>query len=356
MESDLRNRVKKLGQPPGTPIYTGSAKAIEPHITAIFYNAHDFYEITGTSVDVCLPKEPETVKNTWLHIEGLNNTSLIEEIAARFNLHPLTIEDILNVAQRPKIEEFDHYIFISLKMLNLDSASHTFSTEQLSLIVGKDFVLTFLEQKRPVFNSIYERFRAGPKQRLREKGSDYLLYRLIDAIVDQYFVVLESIGDQIENLEERIISSATPENAHALYRLKHRILILRKAVWPMREIISHLLQTDSAFITSFTHLYVRDLYDHVVQAIDTVETFRDMLASILDIYLSSLSNRMNEIMKVLTVIATIFIPITFVASVFGMNFKYMPELSWRWGYPCTLGLMLLVTLIMLIYFRRKKWV
>lgn len=354
MQSELHSRVKKTGQSPGTPIYTGNAKNIEPHITAVFYDEHDFHKTTGSSLAECLSQKTEKGM-LWLHVEGLNNSLLVGEITQRFNLHPLTVEDILNIAQRPKIEEFDNYIFTSLKMLIWNSKTTSFSTEQISLVIGKNFVLSFLDSKVAIFGNIYERLQADSKQRLREKGSDYLAYRLIDTVVDQYFVVLENIGDKIEKLEQRIISEPTRGNAQSLYRLKHKLLVLRKAVWPMREVISHLLQIDSAFITPFTHLYVRDLYDHVVQAIDTVETFRDMLASILDIYLSSLSNRMNEIMKMLTIIATIFIPTTFIASVFGMNFHYMPGLDWHWGYPATLGGMLIITMVMLVYFWRKKW-
>jgi len=354
MLRELSNRVKKAGQPPGTPFYTGKENLTPPQISGIFYSKHDFHETTGSQLADCLPKQTEAGL-TWLNINGLHDITLIEEIAKQYNLHPLTVEDILNVEQRAKMEEFDDYIFLTLKTLSWHEKKKKFSIAQLSLVIGKNFVLSFQEHSSTLFDNVCTRLRAGPKQRLREKGSDYLAYRLIDAVIDQYFVTLEGLGYQIENLEERVISNPTTENSRALYQLKHKMLLLRKAIWPMREVISHLLQADT-FITSFTHLYMRDVYDHMMQAIDTIETFRDMLTSILDVYLSSLTNRMNEVMKVLTIIATIFIPVTFVASIYGMNFKYMPELEWRWGYLCTWGIMLTIALVMLFYFRRKKWI
>lgn len=355
MFPDLHKHAKKAGQPPGTAIYTGQNKSTTTRITAITYNAETFHEVTGNQLDQLLPASIPESTLTWIHIEGLNNKALMEQLTQRYSLHPLTTEDILNLEQRPKVEEFDHYLYITLKMLLWNANHATFSVEQLSIILGKNFVLSFEDKETGIFNNIYERLRAGPQQRLRQKTSDYLAYRLLDTIVDQYFVVLENLGDQTEQLEEKIIAEPTPENSRLLYHLKRQMLMLRKIVWPMREIVGHLLQTEEKFITAFTRLYIRDLYDHTIQAIETLETFRDMLSNILDVYLSSSTNRMNEVMKVLTIIATIFIPITFIASVFGMNFKYMPGLAWHWGYYTSLGIMLLIGVFMLLYFYRKRW-
>lgn len=349
---EASKQAQKTGQPPGTLMYTGKEKAVKSSVTVFSYNDCEIHESTGSQLPTSLP----TLAMTWINVDGLNDTALIDQITARYQLHPLTVEDILNVQQRSKVEEFDHYLFITLRVLFWDTVMHTFSTEQLSLIVGKDFVLSFQEKPSGLFNIIYERLRADGAQRLRQHGSDYLAYRLMDVVVDRYFIVLEGLGDRIEDLEERIIANPSSKNSRMLYHLKRQILMLRKAVWPMREAISHLLQVERDIITPFTRLYLRDVYDHTIQAIDSLETFRDMLASILDVYLSSISNRMNEVMKVLTIIATIFIPITFIASVFGMNFKYMPELEWHFGYYIALGVMFFIVLIMLYFFYRKRWI
>ncbi len=356
MFSEVRKRAKKVGQPPGTAIYTGKKKAMETQVTVLRYSEHDFHEAAGQTLQDILPmkKEPGTV--TWIHVAGLQNVALIEELTKLYQVHPLTIEDILNVDQRPKVEEFEGYVFITLKMLSWSDKRHRVSTEQVSFILGNDFLLSFQERKNTHFQQIRERLHSSSNQRLRQQGSDYLVYRLMDCVIDYYFVVLEGLGDQIEKIEEMIISDPNPQNTRTIYRLKRQLMLVRKAIWPMREAISHLTQLESRLISSFTRIYLRDLYDHVVQAIDTVETFRDILASILDVYLSSLTTRMNEIMKTLTIIATIFIPITFIASFYGMNFEYMPELHWRHGYAMVTTVMMIMIVAMLIYFRRKKWI
>lgn len=354
MFKDIKQRVKKVGQPPGTASYTGEMLTLRTDIEVAIYSPQSITETQGSTLEKCLPKEVQA-GITWVNVEGLSDIKPIEELATRFNLHPLTVEDILNVSQRCKVEEYDNYLFVSMKMLLWVHKQNTFSIEQLTLVVGNNFVLSFQEKPTTLFDEIRQRLASAPNQRLRQQGSDYLAYRLIDAAVDQYFVVLENMGDKIESLENHIISSPTQKNARTLYNIKREMLLLRKSIWPMREVVSHLLQIDEPIISSFTRIYLRDVYDHTIHALDTVETFRDMLANILDVYLSTLTNRMNEIMKVLTIIATVFIPMTFIASVFGMNFKYMPELSWRWGYPAALSLMAAIGIVMLIYFWRKKW-
>jgi len=355
MFREVHRRAKKAGQPPGTFIYTGNKKITTPTISIFNYNGNNFREKKDTHLDTDFLLENQA-GTTWINVEGLHDIELIKKLAEFYQLHPLTIEDILNNDQRPKVEEFEGYIYITTKMIKWSTKTKNFHIEEFSIIIGKNYILTFQDCKTNIFDDLQERLRSTTKQRLREQGSDYLAYRLIDTVVDHYFVVLEVLGNQIEKIEDKIISSPTPQNARTIYRLKHKMLILRKSIWPMREVISHLLQISQDSISSFTHVYLRDVYDHAVQAIDTLETFRDMLSNILDIYLSSLTARMNEIMKVLTMIATVFIPITFLASVFGMNFDNMPELHWHYGYYIVLGIMAIIAVCMIFFFRRKKWI
>lgn len=355
MFQDIKKRAQKAGQPPGTFVYTGNKKAAATRLSMINYSAENFQARADTSLeDIAATKQQSGI--TWVNIQGLQDISIIENIGKIFNLHPLTVEDILNVEQRPKVEEFLGYEFITFKMINWHPTHSRYTIEQLSIVMSKTHVLTFQESDHHIFNSIREKLGLDATQRLRQQGSDYLTYRLIDTVVDFYFVVLEALGNQIDKIEESIIKSPTHKNSRAIYRLKRQILALRKSIWPMREVISHLLQSEEKLVSSFTRLYMRDLYDHIVQAIDTVETYRDILSNLLDVYLSALTARMNEVMKTLTIIATIFIPITFVASLYGMNFLSIPELHWRYGYYYALGLMLAIVVVMLIYFRNKDWI
>lgn len=355
MFHEVRKRARKAGKPPGTAVYTGDHHLVKPTITVTHYTKDKINETTGHDIAELFPaRSQEGI--TWIDVQGLGDLATIDKIAKLYELHPLTIEDILNVGQRSKVEEYPGYLFITLRVLLWAPHAANFASEQLSIVFGKDFVLTFQESETPLFHFIREHLHSEPGQRLRQQGCDYLIYRMIDTVVDQYFVILERLGDEIEEAEIIIISKPTPENARTIYRLKHQIMLLRKVIWPLREAISHLLQTDGNMVTSYTHLYLRDVYDHIAQAIDTFETFRDMLSGMLDLYVSSVTNRLNEIMKVLTIIATIFIPTTFIASIYGMNFDHMPELHWRWGYPMALGAMGMMMLGMLIYFRRKRWI
>jgi magnesium transporter len=292
----------------------------------------------------------------WINIEGLQDVKLIQEVAKEFNLHPLTVEDILNVGQRPKVEEFETYLFVTLKVLSWQPKKSIFTVSQLSLIIGKDYVLSFQEQDTTRFDDLRKHLQSQTHHRLREQGSDYLAYRMIDTVVDEYFIVLEALGDQIEKVEGRIVASPNQRNSRAMYKLKRQMLLLRKSIWPMREVLSHLLYTDDVYISKFTRVYLRDVYDHTMQAIDTLETFRDMLSSMLDMYLSGLTIRMNEIMKTLTIITTIFIPITALASIYGMNIPDVPLMHSRWAFFTIAGMMLLMVIIMMAYFRKKKWV
>jgi magnesium transporter len=349
----IKRRSKKSGLPPGTLVHIGEKKAERVKISIVDYDEAQFQEKEAKTVEECFPfKDKPTV--TWINIDGLHDVEIIEKIGKHFGLHPLLLEDILNTEQRPKMEDFEDYIFIVLKMLYYEEEAHEIQAEQVSLILGSNFVLSFQEQEGDVFKFIRDRIRNG-KGRIRKAGADYLAYALVDAIVDHYFIILEKLGEKIESIEEELVTNPTPETLQTIHHLKREMIFLRKSVWPLREVISVLERGESTLIQESTGIYLRDLYDHTIQVIDSIETFRDMVSGMLDIYLSSISNKMNEVMKVLTIIATIFIPLTFIAGIYGMNFQYMPELGWRWGYPLVWLVMSAILITMLVYFKRKKW-
>lgn len=291
---------------------------------------------------------------TWLNVYGSHKLEFLEEMGRFLDIHPLVLEDILDISQRPKMEDFEDYLFIELNMLLWDEEHSQLKSEQISLILGENYVITFQEREKDVFDPVRKRLREG-KSRLSKQGADYLAYSLIDAIVDHYFLVLENLGEKIEFLEEELITDPSPETLQSIHELKREFIFLRKSVWPLREVISALERGETTLFQKTTFIYLRDIYDHTIQIMDAVETFRDMVSGMLDIYLSSVSNRMNEIMKVLTIIATVFIPLSFIVGLYGMNFKYMPELEWKWGYFMVWGVILAVVIGMLAYFRRKKW-
>jgi magnesium transporter len=318
------------------------------------YDEKQFMEKEVNTAEEAFFKE-KTSKVTWLNVDGVHQPEIIEQVGKHFGLHPLVLEDIANTGQRPKIEDYDDYIFLVLRMLRFDDKGSETKTEQVSIIIGSDFVISFQEKEGDVFDPIRERIRNN-KGRVRKMGADYLAYALIDAIVDNYFMILEKLGEAIEEVENKLVINPKAETLQIIHDLKREMIFLHKSVWPLREVIDRLERSESPLINKSTCVYLRDVYDHTIQVMDSVETFRDMLSGMLDIYLSSVSNRMNEVMKVLTVIATIFIPLTFVAGVYGMNFKFMPELGQVWGYPAILILMFTVALVMVVYFRRKKWI
>lgn len=345
---------KKAGLPPGALVHVGEKMDEEVRVTIIDYDEARFQEKEAKTIEECFPfKDKPTV--TWINVDGIHQPEIVKKLGDFFGMHPLVLEDILNTGQRPKMEDFGNYIYIVLKMLCRDEKEDEIKAEQVSLIFGKNFVISFQERGGDVFNPIRERIRTG-KGRIRKMGPDYLAYALIDAIVDNYFTILEKIGEKIEFMEEELVTNPTPKTLQTIHNLKRDTIFLRKSVWPLREVISVLERGESSLIKKSTQIYVRDVYDHTIQVIDTIETSRDMVSGMLDIYLSSVSNRMNEVMKVLTIIATIFIPLTFLAGVYGMNFARMPELEWHWGYPLVLLVMLAVGILMAIYFRRKRWI
>ncbi len=349
-----KKRSKKAGLPPGTLVHIGERTTGQVKITIMDYDEKSFLEREADTVEACFAfKDKPTV--TWINVEGIHNVEILAKLCDCFGLHPLVQEDILNSDQRPKMEDYGSYLYIVLKMLSFNEKNNELVTEQISLILGPNFVISFQEGiEGDVFNQIRDRIR-NDKGRIRKMGVDYLAYSLIDSIVDSYFAILEKTGESIELLEEKLITNPAPEILHTIHNLKRDMIFLRKSVWPLRELISGLQRGESALIRPDTQLYLRDVYDHTIQVMDTIETFRDMLSGMLDIYLSSISNRMNAVMKVLTIIATIFMPLTFMAGVYGMNFKYMPELEWRFGYPVVLLIMFAIGILMLIFFKRKKW-
>ena len=353
MPGNKKKVSNKFGLPPGTLIHIGEKKVEKPKITVIDYNESVFQEKEVESVEECLPYKDKPT-TTWINIDGLHQVETIEKIGNYFNLHPLLLEDILNTNQRPKMEEYENYLFIVFKMLYLSEQGEGIIYEQISLILSENCVISFQEREGDVFNIIRERLRAG-KGRTRKMGADYLTYSLIDATVDAYFTVLEKIGERIEETEDAVVRNPTMEIVHKIHNLKRELIYLRKSIWPLRDVINLLERSETPLVKESTELYFRDVYDHTVRAVDTLETYRDMVSGMLEIYISSVSNKMNEIMKVLTIIATIFIPLTFIAGVYGMNFKFMPEIQWHWGYFASLFLMAVVGITMIFYFKKKKW-
>ncbi len=345
---------RKIGLSPGTLVHIGKKKIEKVRIRLIDYDESQLQEKEPKTIEECFPfKDLPTV--TWVNMDGLHDIEVMEKIGKHFDLHPLILEDILNTEQRPKIEDFEDYVFVVLKMLYFDEKEDVIRAEQVSIIFGSNFVLSFQERVGDTFDPLRERIR-NAKGRVRKMGTDYLAYALMDAIVDNYFTVLEKLDEKIEGMEEELVSNPTPETLQTMHNLKREMIFLRKSVWPLREVVSRLERGESKLVKDSTGIYLRDVYDHTIQVIDTIETFRDMLSGMLDIYLSSVSNRMNQVMKVLTIIATIFIPLTFVAGIYGMNFEYMPELKWHWFYPKAFWVVMIgVAGVMLVYFRRKRW-
>ena len=350
----IKRSSKSRGLPPGSLVHVGEKKTEKVKISVIDYSIGKFEEKEVKNVEDCFSfKRKPSV--TWINIDGLHEVGVIEKLGNCFEIHPLVLEDILNTDQRPKIEDFEKYIFFILKMLYIDEKTQEIHSEQVSLILGKNFVISFQESVGDVFDAVRERIRKG-KGRIRKMGTDYLVYSLIDAIVDNYFTILEKIGDNVEEMEKDVVSNPDPELLQKIYNLKREMIYLRKSVWPLREVINGLLREESNLIKDSTHIFLRDLYDHTIQTIDTIETFRDMISGMLDIYMSSVSNKMNEVMKVLTIFAAIFIPLTFIAGIYGMNFQYMPELGWQYGYFTVLLLMIIVSSVLLMFFKKKKWI
>jgi magnesium transporter len=348
------NRSRKAGLPPGTPVHIGERKAGAPRVSLVHYDGEHLAEEEVQDIPACRIwlSQPGV---TWINVEGVHQIDLLEKFGTAFDLHPLVLEDIANTGQRPKVEDYGGYLYVVLRMLSLHAATQEVVGEQVSLILGPNFVISFQEGiESDAFSPIRERLRAA-KGRLRREGADYLVYLQIDAIVDGYFVLLEKLGERIEELDERMLTNRAREVSRTIHLLKREMIWLRKAVWPLREMINTLQRAESSLIRESTGVYLKDVYDHTIEVIDTVETYRDVLSGMLENNLSLLTTRLNEVMKVLTVISTIFIPLTFIVGVYGMNFRYMPELEWRWGYPVVMLGMTIIGVALYFYFRRKKW-
>lgn len=349
----MRVRLKERGIAPGSLIYTGRFTKQKTKIEIIDYMGQRFEEKVAKNIEDCFEyKDKKSV--TWINVMGLNDIDVIQKIGEEFGLHPLIQEDILNVNQRPKIEEFENFIYIVLKMASFNKSSAEIEMEQVSLILAPNYVISFQENEGDVFDPIRERIRKD-KGKIRKEGCDYLIYTLIDAIMDNYFVILENIGDKIEDMEEELILRDNTESLGSIHKLKRDLILLRKSIWPLREAVNALQRLETELIKDSTDIYLRDVYDHSVQLIDTIETYRDMVSGLHDTYLSVISNRMNEVMKVLTIISTIFIPLTFITGLYGMNFEHMPELAWEYSYYVVWLVIVIVAVSMLVYFQRRKW-
>lgn len=350
---------KAPGTAPGTIEHIGEQHMDEIKITVHDYDEAHLEEIAIGEIEKAQPYLNDPSK-TWIKVRGLHDTDKLKTIWNFFELHPLIQEDIVNTSQRPKVELYDNCIFFVLRMLTYSEKDKSFQTEQISIVLGENFVISFQETDEAYFKPILDRL-AVEGSRIRKLGADYLTYALIDAVVDYYYNIIEHLAVEIEKLEEELLDD--PEEAHLekIHKLRREIIYFRKSVWPLRDAINSAIRDDSKFIGDNTKIFLRDVYDHMVQVIDNIENYRDMVLGLHDMYMSSVSHKMNEVMKVLTIIATIFIPLTFVAGIYGMNFDpetspyNMPELSWYWGYPASLSLMAVIAFVMLIYFKRKDW-
>jgi len=353
-----RSRASSSFQQPGTPVFIGDRRLENAILDIIVYNSDSGEETRGVPLQECLPSldlAHDGVSVTWVNVNGIHDVGLIEALGDHFGLHAMTIEDIVNTAQRPKWEVFSNYGMLALKMLDMDANKERVRIEHVSLILGPSWVISFLEDEGDVFESVRQAIRTNAG-RIRRMGADYLIFCLVDAVVDHYFLVVENIGDKVDILDERLLVDPRQDDIRVLHRFKRDLLSLRRAVWPMREVLSAVSKEESPLLRKETKVFWRDLYDHCIQVIDIVETARDTLASMHDTYLSSISNRMNEVMKVLTIFSTIFMPITFIAGVYGMNFQYMPELAWKPAYFITLAVMALIAISMALYFRHRHWI
>jgi len=353
MSQFFRVRRKRVGQAPGTVEYVGKPREDPVAIAVMDYGPDHLEETAPARIAACLPyRDTESV--TWIDIRGLHDVDLLREIGEHYGLHALVLEDIVNTSQRPKLEDYGDYLFVVCRMLQLDEASGDIESEQVSLVLGPGWVLSFQERTGDVFEPVRERVRHG-KGRIRKGGPDYLAYALLDAVVDHYFVVAEQFGDEIESLEEELLGDPQTDLLETIHRFKREIIVVRRSVWPLREVVAAMTRDEIPLIQEATRTFLRDVHDHVIQVADIIESFRDILSGLQDLYLSSLSHRMNEVMKVLTIAATIFVPLTFIAGIYGMNFENMPELGWRWGYPAFWVVTVVVGGGMVLYFRRKRW-
>jgi len=354
MHRSMIKRSRKTGLPPGSLVHVGLERAEKTRITVLDYDAEHVEEREVHAVEELAPYigKPSV---TWIDVVGIHEPKVIEQIGCQFHIHPLLMEDIMNTTQRPKIDDLGKYICLILKMITFDETVMELRIEQLSLVFSDDFVLSFQESENAIFKPLRDRIR-NSLGRIRKMGTDYLAYSIMDAVVDHYFVVMEQMGEKIDSLENEVVANPKRETLSGVQRLRDEILLVRRSVWPLREVISLLERAESPLVDKSSSFFFRDVYEHTIQVMDTVDTYRDILSGMFDIYLSSISNRLNEVMKVLTIIATLFMPLTFLAGVYGMNFEHMPELKWQYGYFMLWGVMIVIAMAMLVYFRKKKWI
>ena len=352
MLSELRKRARKAGLSPGTVVFTGERLAERVKITVTDFDADNLSHVEVARADDCARcKDSPTV--SWIDVEGLHDVTLLEELGAVFGIHPLVLEDIAHSGQRAKLEVHEQYLFIVARAITPGPESEP-QEEQLSMIVGPTYLLTFRERSSPVFDAVRQRIQTN-RGRVRRMGVDYLAYALLDAVVDHYFVVLEDIGEALEDMEDVLMEEPGPECLEALHELRKHVMTVRRAGWPIRDMLNSVLRGESELFDPGTLPYLRDLQDHTLHVMDIVENFREVQTSLMEVYLSSISQRTNEVMKVLTIIATVFIPLTFIVGVYGMNFEHMPELHWAWGYPGVWITMALLTAVQLFFMWRKGW-
>jgi magnesium transporter len=345
---------KKSHLAPGSLVHVGERKVEKTRLRIIDYDEEHLIEKQIDSIEECFSfKDTKTV--SWINIDGLHETEIFEKLGSHFNIHPLILADMLNTTQRPKFEESDGHLLAVCKMFSYDDENNEVLAEQVSLLIGSDYLITLQERYGDVFEPVRERIRKS-KGRIRKMGPDYLAYALIDVIIDSYYVVLEKIGERLEVLEKSILERPSPDDLNELHVLKRNMISLRRSIWPLRDVVKEFYDSESEIIHKDTEPFMRDLYDHVVQVVDVIESYRETLSGLADFYLSSVSNRMNEIMKVLTIFAAVFIPLTFIAGIYGMNFEYMPELKWKYSYFIVLGVFGVVAVGLLLFFKRKRWV
>jgi len=342
----------KPGSSPGTLIFTGKKRLEQPNVTLVQYNEAEYLEKHEKNH---LPSLKAGDFLNWYDIRGLHQVDLIEQIGKQYNIHALALEDILDTQQRPKFEEYDNGIFITAQALTFDPVKIELLTEQIAIFSNKEVIISFQEDENELFIPIRDRISAS-KGTIRRRGSDYLTYALLDLIVDNYFLILDQVEESIETLEGNIMQRDDIHYKNRIHQLKIVILKLKKIISPLREAVSQFSRCDEQHLDEKTNVFVRDLYDHIIQLIDMVDTYRDIITGLQELYLAEISLRMNNVMQVLTIISTIFIPLTFLVGVYGMNFKNMPELYWRWGYFELWGLMLVIVVFMIHYFKRKKWI
>ena len=343
----------KIGMAPGALIHLGERKTEQAAITLIEYGPGEIVETQFSSLADSRAYQSR-LPVLWLNVHGLHEPEVMAEIGRRFNLHPLVLEDILNTDQRPKVDDYGDYLFMVARFFEIETESGQTGSDQVSIILGMNFVLTFQERPSGRFDPVRERLRQNRGQ-IRKLGADYLAYSLLDAIVDRYFTILENIGERTEELEDVMLEHPRPGALQMVHQLKRETLNLRRSIWPLREVINSLTRADDRFFRPETRPYLRDIYDHTVHAIESLEANRDVIAGMLDIYLSSVSNRVNQEVRALTVVAIIFMPATLISGIFGMNFKVMPPLDWPDGFMMALGLMAIVASTLSFIFWRRRW-